>query len=381
MSIVFCRNWDMISTADPNVDLPAAQASQPKRCNMSSKKRGCLKWGGVAIGALALLLIVLLALTSLQGSRAKSALRAKYPPPGQMVDVGGYQMHICCQGSGSPTVILDAGLGDFSLTWHLVQPKVAQYTRACAYDRAGLGWSERGPKPRTMENIVEELHTLLTGDGIEGPYVLVGHSMGGVYVRAYAVQHPEEVVGMVLVDTAHEEQETRFPQSFTKANHRVQSQMAQFLTLPRLVNSLGLMAMSPEEYPEEFLPPMPEAIKDEYKGVILSDTRYFATVAEQYAKLDGNMAEVREMDITTLGDIPLVVLSTSEPEIPESFGLSVDEADQVRAVWDEMQGELAALSSRGERVFAEGSSHYIQFDQPELVINAIREVVEACRGE
>ena len=135
----------------------------------SSKKRGCLKWGGVAVGALALLLVVVLALTWFQGSRAKAALRAKYPPPGQMVDVGGYQMHIYCQGSGSPTVVLDAGAGDFSLTWDLVQPEVAQSTRVCAYDRAGLGWSQRGPEPLTVQNTVEELHTLLTEGASKGP--------------------------------------------------------------------------------------------------------------------------------------------------------------------------------------------------------------------
>jgi pimeloyl-ACP methyl ester carboxylesterase len=342
-----------------------------------SRGRGCLKWGGVAVGALALFSIALLALTWLQGSRAKAALRAQYPPRGQMVDVGGYQMHIYCLGSGSPTVVLDAGLGDFSLTWSLVQSEVAQSTRVCAYDRAGLGWSQRGPKPRTVENIVEELHTLLTNGGIEGPYVLVGHSMGGVYVRAYAVEYPEEVVGLVLVDTSHEDQEARYPTEFSKLNKQVRAQMQQFLKVPQLVNSLGLLAMSPQDYPDAYLPPLSQNAKEAYKGIILSDTRYFAAVAEQYAHVEENFAEIREMHITTLGDIPLVVLSAARLEIPEAYSLSLEEVAQVQAAWDGMQAELAALSSRGERVIAEQSGHYIQFDQPELVIEAIRQVVEA----
>jgi pimeloyl-ACP methyl ester carboxylesterase len=343
----------------------------------SRRIRGCLKWLGLAVVALSVLSIALIAVTWLQGSRAKAALRAKYPPPGQMVDLGGYRMHIYCQGSGSPTVVLDAGLGDFSPIWDLVQPEVARFVRICAYDRAGLGWSERGPNPRTVQDIVGELHTLLAEAAIEGPYVLVGHSMGGAYVRAYAVQYPDEVVGMVLVDSAHEEQDTRYPSAFADVNAQVRAQMAQFLLVPQLVNSLGILAMSPQDYPDMYLPPLSEATQEIYKGVILSDTRYFATVAEQYAHLEDNYAELRDMHITTLGDIPLVVLSAAGPEIPDSFGLSAEEVAEVQAAWDEMQAELAGLSSRGERVFAEESAHHIQFDQPELVIDAIRRVVDA----
>jgi len=343
----------------------------------SSKKRGCLKWGGVAVGALALFLIVVLALTWVMGSRAKAALRAKYPPPGQMVDVGGYQMHLYCLGSGSPTVVLDAGAGDFSLTWELVQPEVAQTTRVCAYDRAGLGWSERGPNPLTVENTVEELHTLLTEAEIEGPYVLVGHSLGGAYVRAYPFRYPEEVVGLVLVDASHEDQEARFPEAFAKVSQQARTQMAQLLGLVQAANSLGIMALSPGSYPDAYIPPMPEATREVYKGVVLSYGSFFAAVAEQYAHVEDNLAEIREMHITTLGDIPLVVLSAGKMELPEGYGLTAEDIAELQAVQAEMHAELAALSPQGVVVRAEESTHYIHFDQPELVIEAINHVLDA----
>jgi pimeloyl-ACP methyl ester carboxylesterase len=129
--------------------------------------------------------------------------RHNFPPPGILVDVDGHKMHILCIGNGSPTVILEAGGFSFSSEWNWVQQQLASSNRVCAYDRAGNGWSEPGPAPRTAQQIVGELHTLLTKANIPGPYVLVGHSFGGILNRVYAAQYPGEVLGIVLVDTAY----------------------------------------------------------------------------------------------------------------------------------------------------------------------------------
>jgi pimeloyl-ACP methyl ester carboxylesterase len=128
-----------------------------------------------------------------------------------MVDVGGYRLHLYCTGEGSPTVILEAGGGNPWLSWYQVQPQVAQFTRVCSYDRAGLGWSDPSPKPRTTKVIADELHTLLHNAGITAPFVLVGHSLGGLDARMFASQYPSEAVGMVLVDSSHPDQDDRFP--------------------------------------------------------------------------------------------------------------------------------------------------------------------------
>src|SRR4051812_11989969 len=123
-------------------------------------------------------------------------------PPGRFVSVGTHHLHLHCLGAGSPPVVFDAALGGSSLSWTRVQPAVAAFTTACAYDRAGFGWSDAGPLPPTAGRIAAELHELLTAAGIEPPYVLVGHSFGGLTIRAYASSHPANVAGLVFVDPA-----------------------------------------------------------------------------------------------------------------------------------------------------------------------------------
>ena len=348
--------------------------SQKKR-----RRRGCLLWVGIVAGILVLLVCALVGMTWANGARAKEELAAKYPPPGRMVDLGGYQLHIHCQGQGSPTVVIEAGAGDSCLSWEQVRPEVAKLTRVCTYDRAGLGWSERSPKSRTARNIVAELHSLLANAGIEGPYVLVGHSIGGLYARLYDHQYPAEVVGLVLVDASHEEQNLRFPEVHRQAEDDFLQQIVSGARLAKLMNSLGLLALSPDSYPSEYLPPFPEATLETYKAVILSDTRYFETVAEEYTSIEESLAQVRAAQPTTLGDMPLVVLTRGLSPDPNLPGLSDEDAQQAEAVWNELQTEMVALSSNGKQVIAEESGHLVQVDQPELVIDAIGDVVEAAR--
>src|SRR3989304_2698045 len=134
------------------------------------------------ISIVMLIVLILVLGTGIAGAIAKSNLAKQYPAPGQLVDVGGYKMHIHCTGQGSPTVILEAGSAEFSVNWAKVHPEVATFTRVCSYDRAGFGWSEPSPHPRTADKMTEELHALLVNAKIQGPYVLVGHSIGGLLV-------------------------------------------------------------------------------------------------------------------------------------------------------------------------------------------------------
>jgi pimeloyl-ACP methyl ester carboxylesterase len=137
--------------------------------------------------------------------------RARTPAPGRLVDIGGHRLHIWCNGSGTPAVILETGLGGSSADWGFVQPEVATFTTVCSYDRAGMGYSVPGPSPRTMARIVRELTQLLDGAGVPCPVVLVGASIGGLAVRLFASEHPDRVAGLVLVDASHEDQDVEVP--------------------------------------------------------------------------------------------------------------------------------------------------------------------------
>ena len=318
----------------------------------------------VGVVALALALGIVLGIAC---AAAKSNLRRQYPAPGQLVEVGSSKMHLNCMGHGTPTVILEAGLDDFSIFWVLVQAKVAEFTRVCAYDRAGLGWSESSDSPRTIGNMVSELHSLLAAAKIEKPFVLAGHSFGGALVRIYAHDYQEDVAGIVLVDATHEDLFIRIP-----AWQKPTGQMIGLYNTLAQVSSFELLALAPQNTPNRGLPG--EALA-QYRA-IAATTGYFKSANDERKAFEGNLAVLRAAGAEDLGNIPLIVLSRGlwEPSLPD---LSEAENQIAWQAWQEMQEELAALSSGSQLVVAEKSGHHVQLQQPELVIEAIRQIMQA----
>jgi pimeloyl-ACP methyl ester carboxylesterase len=304
-----------------------------------------------------LLLVILLATAGFLYENISEARDRRFNPmPGKLVDIGGYKMHINCTGQGTPTVILDSGLGDSYISWHKVQPQIAQFVRVCSYDRAGLGYSDSSPRPRTSKDSTEELHTLLHNAGISAPSVLVGHSMGGFDVRLYASLFRSEVAGMVLVDSSHPEQQRRFPPALNDmdATWLREQEFLEFTMpfgIPRLLGFCGNDA-----------------------EVRAAECNFHST-REAVAELKAISESAAQTAATgPLDDLPLAVLSHDpdkpQPDLPDDLVKPVNDA------WQQMQEELSHLSTRGTRLVAKNSGHYIQLDRPDLVIEAVRGVVE-----
>jgi pimeloyl-ACP methyl ester carboxylesterase len=339
-------------------------------------KRGH-QWGaGKIVKSILALLLVLVISTLLLGAKVKADLIAKYPPLGQMVDVGGYRLHIDCQGTGSPTVIMEAGLGEPSLMWALVQPQVSSTTRVCVYDRAGLGWSDKSPKPRTADIMVDELHTLLKNANIEGPYIMVGHSTGGMLVRLYAHAYPADVVGMVLVDSQHEDQFARLPPAIQQNLKVMFAQSNQSLPLYRILINSGISVLVPAVAALADNPKLPNPAREAFTALAISDPKFIEAQAAEQGAIFDSLEQVRAAHIASLGSIPLVVLYRGVDDDPTP-GLTPEENKQR---WLGLQTELAALSPQGKLLIADKGGHHIQFDQPNLVIDAIEQVLAATHS-
>jgi pimeloyl-ACP methyl ester carboxylesterase len=275
-------------------------------------------------------------------------------PPGLLIDLGGYKLHIYCEGNGpGPAVILDSGIGGFSLEWFPVQRLLSDKARVCAYDRAGYGWSDPGPSPRTTDHIVEELHTLLQVAGVTPPYILVGHSFGGYNMQYFAKVYPQEAAGLILVDSSHPEQVDRLPEIPAV---REKSRTRELITYFRGQATLSL-------YPDDV---RSKAMR------MLSLRKMYQT----YRRESVNFAISGEQVIAAgvLPDIPLVVITRGKRVWPDDpYG------QMLESIWQEMQREMAGFSPEGIQIIAANSGHLIQLEQPDVVVLGISSVLEAAR--
>ena len=325
-----------------------------------ARRRGLVRvgrMGAILVAVFGALVVLGLAFEALAEARDAQ----QYPPPGQLVPVGGHTMHIYCSGPNSAlgtTVLLEAGPGANVLTWSLVQPAVAKFARVCSYDRAGLGWSAPGPQPRSSARIVDELHQLLEQAGVKPPYVLVGHSDGGAYSRVFAAQYPTEVSGLVLVDSRNA---GRGQRSALGLEGRPLALLAQ-VGLVRLVD--GPLA-GPQTTALGRLP-----VEEQARAYALAvRPSAYETVQQEAAALAETDSALRQL--STMGDRPLVVITHGQPD--PAYALPGE--DQ----WRTQQADLLRFSTRSTPVLAATSGHNIQFDQPDLVVDAVRQIVGAVQ--
>jgi pimeloyl-ACP methyl ester carboxylesterase len=335
----------------------------------SSPVRRWLKRIGLALIALVVLAVVVGSVYEFFGRRAAAS---EFPPPGTLVDIGGRRLHLDCRGTGSPIVVFESGLDiNGSLAWSAVHDSVARTTRACAYSRAGVMWSDPLAGPHNAATIAADLHAALRAAGERPPYVLVGHSLGGPYIMTYTKMFGSDVGGLVFVDASHPDQVQRFKgvlpnpgggEGFMK--------VAAALSWAGVVRiAMRGMAGAPNEPPAAF-----QAMR------AYAPTSLGSMLKESDA-LDTTMAQAGAF--RQLGDRPIVVLTANKPMEKDAMAqlkITPDQAAKFQALWRTLHDEEASWSSRSRHELVPDATHYIQFDRPDVVIRAVREVVDSVRA-
>jgi pimeloyl-ACP methyl ester carboxylesterase len=330
---------------------------------MSTKRilKGIFRWVGRTFLGLLILLLGLVVFLLIKETITRKNYLAEYPPPGQMVNLGTHSIHLYCVGTGSPTVVFESDLDQYgSLSWNSVQGEIGKITRACSYDRAGIMWSDPGPRPRDGNTIAAELKAVLENAGEAGPYLLVGHAFGGAYIRIFAGQYPDDVCGMVLLESSHPEMFTRF------SEYGVVPEIPDRNIRPLILflSNLG----SPGRYKGNVYN-LPPEIYDPVQAFLPSSSLAWF---DEEVESPNTLAQAGHYEY--LGALPLIVLATSRPS--PSLG---DLGQKLDDLWLEMQRELLSLSENSEIRIYEGG-HYPQIQDPEVVIEAIQDVLTRCKG-
>jgi pimeloyl-ACP methyl ester carboxylesterase len=335
---------------------------------MKALLRG-LKWLG--LGLVGLAVAALLAGSGYE-AYARRAARRDHPPRGVLVDVGGRRLHLDCRGHGRPVVVLEAGLDTAgSLAWSAVHDRIAATTRTCAYDRAGILWSDPRTGPTDADAVVADLHAALGAAGEPAPYVFAAHSLGGPLVMDYARHYPDQVAGVVFVDASHPDQLARF----AAAGVPVSMPLGLFRTIVALrwtgLGRLPFLADTPDRMPADAAATA-RAFGLDSGPAALAEMEALPTILSQAGRL------------RTLGDRPLHVLTARKPPPDRDLrlaGLTRAQAERLRSIWKDLQDDEARWSTDARHDLVDDASHYVQYDRPDLVIGAVEDVVTRVRAK
>ena len=320
-----------------------------------------LKRLGIVIAAIAVLLLA----GAIYQNLSSGADERANPPPGTLVDMGGYKLHLYCTGQGSPTVVLIGGAGDFWAIWDPIQRNIAESTRVCTYDRPGLGSSDSHPvMSPTVDAHVTMLHQLLLNAEEKGPYIVVGHSIGGLMARKFAGNYPQETVGVVLVDSSVEGQFMALPSSIIESNQSAGLiySVCEVLAPIGVVRLLGLGDARAGAFP---------LLSEEAQATIAA--AFHQTRGCTSLRAEGEMADeplTKGGPPVQLGDIPLIVITGNLVDLEQNPSLQ-----WMQDIWLDIQAGLLQRSTNSTWVVAERSSHYVHTDEPELVIDAIQSLL------
>lgn len=297
----------------------------------------------------------------------------KYPPPGRLIDVGGRNVHLDCRGQGSPVVIFEAGLDSYgTLSWAKVHDSVARVTRACAYDRAGIMWSEPKSSPQHADAVAEDFQAVLINAGEKGPFVLVGHSIGGPYSMAYTRKFGDQVAGLVFVDASHPDQVTRFAEG-ANAPPDSTGRAMQIAASLAWTGIIRLMATA------DGAQDVPAHVTKKAKAFISTS---LAAVVSENLNVDRSLEQAGSL--RTLGDRPLVVLTAMAPlsnDALKAGNMSRYDDTRRREVWRKLHEDESSWTTRSRHQLLADSGHYIQFARPDVVVAAVLDVVNTVRLE
>ena len=338
---------------------------------MQQGKRGWRIVRRIGLGLLGLVVLLGMAGAS-WNALALHHYRSVNPPPGKLYAVNGQAMHLYCTGSGAPTLVLESGRGEDFTVWAKIQPVLSRSTRTCSYDRAGFGWSAPQAGVRDADSIARQLHALLLEADITTPVVLMGHSAGGVYIRAYASQFPAAVAGLVFVDASTPEQARVLP----AASAALDQHSAFEYIIVKSMFALGVMRLSGRC---TAIDPGFEA----YAGWIRANTCVPSQIGAYRREVAGWPASLTETAHSgPYGDLPVLVFSRDPAQAkPPGFPLSDALFQQTNQLWDGLQENLKQLSRRSRRIIARNSGHYIQSERPDLLNREVAVFIEQIRSD